>query len=90
MSRISLTAFPDLHFELRDKVAQGDLVAVSCVDWHAQRTPRTPSGATLPATNKKVNGQGGSFYASKTAITSSAIHWDMATPLSQLGLMPGM
>jgi steroid delta-isomerase-like uncharacterized protein len=87
-----LTAFPDLHFELRDKVAQGDLVAVSWVSTGTHSGPlRTPSGATLPATNKKVNGQGGSFYRFKNGkITSSAIHWDMATLLSQLGLMPGM
>lgn len=87
-----ITAFPDLHFELKDKVAQGDLVAVSWVSTGTHTGPlRTPTGDMLPPTNKYVSGQGSSFYRFKNGkITSSAIHWDMVTLLAQLGLMPGM
>lgn len=87
-----ITAFPDLHFELKDKVAQGDVVAVSWESTGTHTGPlRTPTGDVLPPTNKKVFGQGSSFYRFKDGkIASSAIHWDMVTLLAQLGLMPGM
>jgi steroid delta-isomerase-like uncharacterized protein len=87
-----VTAFPDLHFELKDKVAQGDLVAVSWVSSGTHSGPlRTPTGEMLPPTDRKVTGQGSAFYRFKNGkITSSAIHWDMVALLAQLGLMPGM
>jgi hypothetical protein len=45
-----MTAFLDLHFELNDKVAQGDLVAMSWVSSGTHSGPlRTPTGEMLPA-----------------------------------------
>jgi steroid delta-isomerase-like uncharacterized protein len=87
-----VTAFPDLHFELKDKVAQGDLVAVSWVSTGTHTGPlRTPTGEMLPPTGRKATGQGSSFYRFKNGkITRSAIYWDMVSLLAQLGLMPGM
>jgi predicted ester cyclase len=87
-----LTAFPDLHFELKTKVAQGDYVAVSWESTGTHTGPlRTPTGDTLPPTNKKVHGTGSSFYQFKNGkIVSSQIYWDMVTLLAQIGMMPGM
>jgi len=87
-----LTAFPDLHFELGTKVAQGDLVAVSWTSTGTHTGPlRTPTGDSIPPTNKKVRGTGSSFYQFKDGkIISSQLYWDMTTLLAQIGMMPGM
>jgi predicted ester cyclase len=87
-----IKAFPDLHFELIDKVAQGDLVAVTWMSSGTHTGPlQTPTGDTLPPTNKKSSVPGSSIYRFKNGkITSSAVYWDMVTLLAQLGLMPGM
>jgi steroid delta-isomerase-like uncharacterized protein len=87
-----ITAFPDLHFELKTKVAQGDFVAVAWVSTGTHTGPlRTPTGDSIPPTNKKVTGTGGSFYEFKNGkIINSQLYWDMATLLAQIGMMPGM
>lgn len=86
------TAFPDLHFELKDKIAQDDLVAVSWIGTGTHKGAlRTPTGSSLPATNKKAQVPGTSIYHFKDGkITSSQIYWDMVTLLAQIGMMPGM
>lgn len=87
-----ITAFPDLHFELKTKVAQGDFVAVSWVSTGTHTGPlRTPTGDSLPPTNKKVIGSGSSFYEFKGGkIIKAQVYWDMVTLLAQIGMMPGM
>lgn len=87
-----INAFPDLHFELKTKIAQGDSVAVSWESTGTHTGPlRTPTGATLPPTNKKGVVTGSSFYQFKDGkIINSQQYWDMVTLLTQLGMMPGM
>ena len=87
-----LTAFPDLHFELKTKIAQGDHVAVAWASTGTHTGPlRTPTGDMLPPTNKKVSGTGSSFYEFRNGkIINSQLYWDMATLLVQIGVMPGM
>jgi len=87
-----INAFPDLHFTLKNRIADGDNVAIT---WTATGTHSGPmmtsTGAQIPPTGKKgvVNGcttyrfQGGK-------IVSSENYWDMASLLMQLGLMPAM
>ena len=87
-----LTAFPDLSFELGAKVAQGDFVAVTWVanGTHTGPLP-TPSGDSIPATNKKVTNTGSSFYHFENGkIIRVKTFWDMASLLMQIGMMPGM
>lgn len=87
-----ITAIPDLHFKLKTKVAQGDFVAVSWVSTGTHSGPlRTPTGDTIPPTNKKVTGTGSSFYEFRDGkIINSQVYWDMASLLAQIGMMPGM
>ncbi len=87
-----ITAFPDLSFKLRTKVAQGDSVAVSWTSSGTHTGPLpTPTGDSLPPTNKKASVNGSSFYKFKNGkIVGSQTYWDMTGLLAQLGLMPGM
>ena len=85
-------AFPDLHFELKQKIAQGDYVVIN---WVASGTHtgalRTPTGATIPPTGKKVVVPGSNTYQIKNGKAAvGQTYWDMVTLLAQLGMMPGM
>ena len=87
-----IDAFPDLHFELRQKIAQGDYVVVN---WVASGTHkgnlRTPTGDTIPPTGKRAVAPGSTTYQIRNGkAVRSWIYWDMVTMLAQLGLMPGM
>jgi steroid delta-isomerase-like uncharacterized protein len=87
-----ITAFPDLKFELTDKVAQGDFVVIN---WIARGTNtgnlRTPAGNLIPPTGKKSAVHGSTTYEFKNGkAIRSWIFWDMVTLLTQLGLMPPM
>lgn len=86
-----LDAFPDLHFELRHKIAQGEFVVVNWVATGTHTGPLpTPRGDTLPPTNKKAAVPGSTTYQFKNGkVFRNWVHWDMVTLLSQLGLMPG-
>ena len=87
-----VTAFPDLHFTLKDWIADGDRVAVTWVATGTHNGPLpTPSGATIPPTGKKGVVPGCTTYVFKgDKIAGAANYWDMASLLMQLGLMPGM
>lgn len=87
-----LDAFPDLSFELNHKIAQDDFVVINWIASGTQTGPlRTPTGDMLPATGKKAVVPGSSTYQFTNGKISRAwVHWDMATLLAQLGLMPGM
>lgn len=85
-------AFPDLHFDVRHKIAQGDFVVFNWVGSGTHKGGlRTPTGETIPPTGKKAMVPGSTTYQIKNGkIVHSWLHWDMVTLLAQLGLMPGM
>ncbi len=84
-----LDAFPDLHFDLKDIIAQGDHVVVT---WVATGTHTgslsLPSGGSLPATNRKVTVPGVTVSEVRSnKITRQTITWDQVAFLMQLGVM---
>ena len=87
-----LDAFPDLHFEIRHRIAQGDFVVINWVGTGTHNGPlRTPTGATIPPTGRRAVVPGSTTYQFKNGkAVHSWLHWDMVTLLAQLGLMPGM
>jgi steroid delta-isomerase-like uncharacterized protein len=87
-----IDAFSDLHFELKQKIAQGDYVVINWVGSGTHTGPlRTPTGATIPPTGKKVVVPGSNTYQIKNGkAVAGQTYWDMVTLLAQLGLMPGM
>jgi predicted ester cyclase len=87
-----IDAFPDLHFELKQKIAQGDYVVINWVGSGTHTGPlRTPTGATLPPTGKKAVAPGSTTYLIRNGkAVYGQTYWDMVTLLAQLGLMPGM
>ena len=87
-----LNAFPDLHFELKQKAAQGDYVVINWVASGTHTGPLlTPTGATIPPTGKKGIVPGSTTYQIKNGkAVAGWTYWDMVTLLAQLGLMPGM
>jgi len=87
-----LDAFPDLHFEIKHKISQGDYVVIN---WSASGTHTgpltTPTGDQLPPTGKKAVVPGSTTYEFISGkVSRSWVHWDMVTLLAQLGLMPGV
>ena|SRR3990172_3373700 len=87
-----ITGFPDLHFELIQKIAQGEYVVINWVGSGTHTGPlSTPTGDTLPATGKRAVVAGSTTYQ---IINGKAVkgwtYWDMVSLLSQLGMMPGM
>jgi predicted ester cyclase len=89
---VFLTAFPDLHFEIPHKVAQGDYVVFNWVGSGTHTGPlRTPTGDIIPPTGRKAVVPGSITYQFRgNKVARSWAHWDMVTMLAQLGLMPGM
>jgi len=87
-----LNAFPDLHFTLKHKIADGNNVAFTWTATGTHNGPMvTPTGATIPPTGKKGVVSGCTTYEFKgDKIVASATYWDMVSLLTQLGLMPGM
>lgn len=85
-----LEAFPDLHFDVLQTIAQGDYVVVI---WRTSGTHtgpmRTPNGDVIPATNRKGVVDGSTLYEFRgDKIARSRVFWDMAGLLMQLGVMP--
>jgi predicted ester cyclase len=87
-----ITGFPDLHFELTQKVDQGEYVVINWVGNGTHTGPLpTPTGDTLPATGKKATVVGSTTYQIKNGkAVKGWTYWDMVSLLSQLGMMPGM
>ncbi len=85
-------AFPDLHFELTHKVAQGDVVIVNWMGTGTHDGPlRMPNGDSLPATGKKGTNFGSStFEFDNDKVVRSSTYFDTATMLAQLGVALGM
>ena len=85
-----LTAFPDLHFEVSHAIAQGDYVVLH---WTATGTHSgplvTPTGSSLPATNRTARVSGCTINEIKNGqIARAWVYWDTAGLLSQLGATP--
>lgn len=83
-------AFPDLHFTLERIIAQGNYVVVN---WVAVGTHngafRTPTGVSIPPTGKTAQMSGShTFEIRSDKIAHSWFFTDMASLLTQLGLMP--
>ncbi len=87
-----LDAFPDLHFELTHKIAQGEFVVINWISHGTHTGPlRTPTGETIPPTGKNGRVPGSTTYQFKDGKAIRGwTYWDMMTLLAQLGLMPGM
>jgi steroid delta-isomerase-like uncharacterized protein len=85
-----INAFPDLHFELTQKVAQGEYVVINWVGSGTHTGPLpTPTGDTLPATGKKATVAGSTTYQIINGkVVKGWTYWDMVSLLSQLGIMP--
>jgi steroid delta-isomerase-like uncharacterized protein len=85
-----IDAFSDLHFTVKEVIAQGERVAVTWVaSGTHSNTLHTPMGDT-PATQRKVTVPGCTVYSfnQNNQISSQEIYWDGALFMSQLGLMP--
>jgi steroid delta-isomerase-like uncharacterized protein len=84
------TAFPDLQFDVTRTIAQGDQVAAHWTATGTHNGPlRTPTGDTLPPTNKTVAIKGSStFQLRDEKILKEWAFWDMTSLLGQLGVMP--
>jgi predicted ester cyclase len=84
-------AFPDLHIEVTQRIAQGDFVVVNYTMIGTSEGPLTlPTGQTVPATGKKVV-----VPVSKTLefdngkLVRQVNYYDRLALMTQLGLMPG-
>jgi steroid delta-isomerase-like uncharacterized protein len=84
-----LDAFPDLHFDLKDIIAQGDKVAFSWVAKGTHKAPlQNPMGEPIPATNKSVQTHGCTVFEVRDGmIIRQEIYWDQLTLLTQLGVI---
>jgi steroid delta-isomerase-like uncharacterized protein len=83
-----LQTFPDLHFDLKDVVAQGEKVAVTWVQRGTNKGPiPTPTGETLPATNRTINSPGSIFFELRNGkIIRQGVYLDNLVLNTQLGL----
>jgi predicted ester cyclase len=88
-TQLFLEAFPDLHFDIKDVIAQGDKAAVSWVAKGTHTAPlKTPGGDPIPATNKKVTVPGSTIYEFRhNLIARQEIYWDQVAFLAQLELL---
>lgn len=76
------TAFPDLHFEIHDMIAEGDLVAFRSTMTGTHRGPLQG----LPPTGKQVSVAHMHFVRCADGKTSDLWHvWDTAGMMRQLG-----
>ena len=91
-SEIFIAAFPDLHFEVVRRIAQGEYVVFNWVSTGTHTgSLRTPSGNMIPPTGKKGTIYGSTTYRIRDGkISNTWTYWDMAAMLAQLGLLPPM
>ena len=85
-----INGFPDLHFELTQKIAQGEYVVINWIGSGTHNGPlTTPTGDTLPATGKKAVVAGSTTYQIINGkVVKGWTYWDMVSMLSQLGILP--
>lgn len=87
-----IDAFPNLHFDIRDIIAQGDKVAVT---WVATGTNsgvmRMPTGGTMPATNKPARTVGTTVVEIRDSkVFRQEVYFNQVELLTQLGVMPAL
>ncbi len=87
-----INAFPDLRFDIRDIIAQGNWVAVT---WTARGTHKAPlstlQGDTIPPTNKSATVPGCTVVELKNEkVVRQHLYWDMVTLLTQLGVITSL
>jgi len=84
-----LTAFPDMHFRLTNRVIGEDAVAGE-LEWTGTNTgPLTNAGVEIPPTNKSVVGPIAYFMKVKDGrIVEQNSYPDTVGTMIQLGLMP--
>ncbi len=85
-----LDAFPDLKFKLVHTIAQGDFVVANWDSSGAHTGPfKTRSGKSIPPSGKKASLSGSTTYQFKDGkVIHSWGHWDNASLLGQMGLLP--
>ena len=87
-----VNAFPDLHFDVTLTVTQGDHVVAHWTATGTHDAPlMSPSGNAIPPTHRRATTLGSSTFEIKNGkLIHGWTFWDMATLLTQLGLMPPM
>jgi steroid delta-isomerase-like uncharacterized protein len=87
-----LTAFPGSKFEVVLTVAQGDYVVMNwTITGKNTGALQSPTGSTIPSTGKVSSIVGSTTSLIKNGkIVHAWTYWDMASFLTQLGLMPPM
>ncbi len=82
-------AVPDLHFDIKDLLAQGDKAVVSWIARGTHKGPLDlPGGGVIPATNKQIHEPGVTIVEFRDGmITRQDVYWDQVTFLTQIGLL---
>jgi len=86
------TAFPDLSFQVTQRIASGDWVVDTWIGTGTHSGPMmTPTGASIPPTGRKATVPGAGVIQLKDGkIVYTADYFDTMSLLAQLGLVPGM
>ena len=85
-------AFPDMRFDAKQTIAQGDFVVMNGVMAGTHDGPLAmPNGQTVPATGKKATVPlSDTFEVANGKIVRNSLYYDNLGMMVQLGLMPGM
>ena len=82
-------AFPDMHLKVTNRVVTEDGVGAEIEFTGTNTGPMAMGGMEMPATNKKVNGNGSYFAKIRDGkITEFHAHPNVAGVMMQLGMMP--
>jgi steroid delta-isomerase-like uncharacterized protein len=83
--------FPDAHIDVHNVIAEGNTVVVEYTFTGTHKGPmRTPTGETIPPTNKTMSGPAMDIGVAddKGQLKSLRQYFDTARGIQQLGLMP--
>ncbi len=85
------TAFPDLHFEIHELLADGEMVAIRCTMTGTQTgTLSINPGMHLPPTGRPVSVPHMYFVRIVDGLTTDLWHvWNVPMMMQQLGVTPG-
>ncbi len=88
--RAMRTAFPDLHFEIHEMLAEGDTVAFRSTMTGTQLGPLNfIPGSSIPPTGRTVSIQHMHFVRMQNGQSTDLWHvWDTLGMLRQLGVLP--
>ncbi len=86
------TAFPDLHFEIHDMLAEGNIVAMrSTMTGTHTGTLSVVPGRSLPATGRRVSVPHMHFVRIVDGKTTDLWHlWNIPMMMQQLGVAPAL